>query len=87
MPDDCKFPIGAGQARVQLTGPPQVLRERPGFYDDDRVELLADPEARADLVAAGRIRADKYDWSRVADQILRVYDTVTVGAGPVVVSD
>ncbi|OCH79536.1 glycosyltransferase family 4 protein [Gordonia sp. UCD-TK1] len=51
------------------------------------VELLADPEARADLVAAGRIRADKYDWSRVADQILRVYDTVTVGAGPVVVSD
>lgn len=51
------------------------------------VELLADPEARGDLVAAGRIRADKYDWSRVADQILRVYDTVTVGAGPVVVSD
>ena len=51
------------------------------------VELLADPEARADLVAAGRIRADKYDWSRVADQILRVYETVTVDAGPVVVSD
>jgi phosphatidylinositol alpha-mannosyltransferase len=51
------------------------------------VELLSDPEARERLVAAGRVRADKYDWSRVADQILRVYDTVTVGAGPVVVSD
>ncbi|MFE0747309.1 glycosyltransferase family 4 protein [Gordonia sp. NPDC058843] len=51
------------------------------------VDLLTDPQARADLVAAGRVRADRYDWSRVADQILRVYDTVTVGAGPVVVSD
>ncbi|MEO9328606.1 glycosyltransferase family 4 protein [Gordonia aurantiaca] len=51
------------------------------------IGLLSDDEAREALVARGRIRADKYDWSRVADQILRVYDTVTVGAGPVVVSD
>lgn len=51
------------------------------------ISLLSDDEAREQLVAAGRVRADKYDWSRVADQILRVYDTVTVGAGPVVVSD
>ncbi|GAC68847.1 glycosyltransferase family 4 protein [Gordonia soli] len=51
------------------------------------VELLSDDDARADLVARGRARAARYDWSRVADQILRVYDTVTVGAGPVVVSD
>ncbi|NKY61207.1 glycosyltransferase family 4 protein [Gordonia rubripertincta] len=51
------------------------------------ISLLSDDEAREQLVARGRIRADKYDWSRVADQILRVYDTVTVGAGPVVVSD
>ncbi|MYR05757.1 glycosyltransferase [Gordonia sp. SID5947] len=50
-------------------------------------ELLGDGEARAELVRAGRRRADRYDWSRVADQILRVYDTVTVGTGPVVVSD
>ncbi|GAB89214.1 mannosyltransferase PimA [Gordonia rhizosphera NBRC 16068] len=51
------------------------------------IDLLSDDEARADLVAAGRRRADRYDWSRVADQILRVYETVTVGAGPVVVTD
>ena len=51
------------------------------------ISLLSDDEAREQLVARGRVRADKYDWSRVADQILRVYDTVTVGAGPVVVSD
>ncbi|MFL1598747.1 glycosyltransferase family 4 protein [Gordonia amicalis] len=51
------------------------------------ISLLSDDETREQLVAAGRVRADKYDWSRVADQILRVYDTVTVGAGPVVVSD
>lgn len=51
------------------------------------IGLLADDEARASLVAAGRARADRYDWSRVADQIQRVYDTVTVGATPVVVSD
>lgn len=51
------------------------------------IELLADDDARAELVRAARARADRYDWSRVADQIMRVYETVTVGAGPVVVSD
>jgi phosphatidylinositol alpha-mannosyltransferase len=51
------------------------------------VDLLADDDARAELVAAGRRRADRYDWSRVADQILRVYETVTVGAGSVVVAE
>ncbi|OPX15552.1 glycosyltransferase family 4 protein [Gordonia sp. i37] len=51
------------------------------------IELLADDDARADQVRAARARAARYDWSRVADQIMRVYETVTVGAGPVVVSD
>lgn len=51
------------------------------------IDLLADDGARAELVAAGRRRAARYDWSRVADQILRVYETVTVGAGPVVVAE
>lgn len=66
--------------RLVATGSPEKLAA--GI-----VGLLGDPGARAELVAAGRVRADRYDWSRVADQILRVYDTVTVGAGPVVVSD
>ena len=66
--------------RLVATGSPEELAA--GI-----VGLLGDPGARAELVAAGRVRADRYDWSRVADQILRVYDTVTVGAGPVVVSD
>lgn len=51
------------------------------------IELLSDDAARAELVAAGRRRAARYDWSRVAEEIMRVYETVTVGAGPVVVSD
>ena len=42
---------------------------------------------RAELVARAQARAARYDWSRVADQILRVYETVTVGAGPVIISD
>ena len=66
--------------RLVATGSPEELAA--GI-----VGLLGDPGARAELVAAGRVRAHRYDWSRVADQILRVYDTVTVGAGPVVVSD
>ncbi|MEE4022910.1 glycosyltransferase family 4 protein [Gordonia sp. PKS22-38] len=51
------------------------------------IDLLSDDDARTELVAAGRRRADRYDWSRVADQILRVYETVTVGASPVVVAE
>ncbi|RPA66125.1 glycosyltransferase family 1 protein [Gordonia oryzae] len=51
------------------------------------IELLADDRSRADLVRAAHARAARYDWSRVSDQIMRVYETVTVGAGPVVVSD
>ncbi|MFW0794547.1 glycosyltransferase family 4 protein [Gordonia sp. CPCC 205515] len=51
------------------------------------IELLSDDATRAELVAAGRRRAARYDWSRVAEEIMRVYETVTVGTGPVVVAD
>lgn len=51
------------------------------------IELFDDGKARGDLIAAGRERAERYDWSRVADQIQQVYETVTLGAGPVVLSD
>ncbi|MFT3662537.1 MAG: glycosyltransferase family 4 protein [Gordonia sp. (in: high G+C Gram-positive bacteria)] len=59
----------------------------PGALSDAVIELLDDDLARTELVARGRLRADRYDWSRVADQILKVYETVTLGADPVVVSD
>ncbi|MGB6244923.1 glycosyltransferase family 4 protein [Gordonia sp. (in: high G+C Gram-positive bacteria)] len=71
---------GGTAGRVVETGSPVALA-------DAVVELLGDEGARQQLIARGRARADRYDWSRVADQIQRVYDTVTRGAGPVVVSD
>ncbi len=50
------------------------------------IDLLGDDVSRAELVARAQARAARYDWSRVADQILRVYETVTVWAGPVIIS-
>ncbi|GAA4667754.1 glycosyltransferase family 4 protein [Gordonia humi] len=73
--------LDGGQAgRLVSTGSPAALAEQV-------TALLRDDGLRAELIARGRDRADLYDWSRVADQIQRVYDTVTHGAGPVVVSD
>ncbi len=43
----------------------------------DRV--LTDDALRARLVGAGSIAVEDYDWPVVAEQILRVYETVTVG--------
>ena len=37
-------------------------------------QLLADPERRATLAAAGRRRVSAFDWSVVAGQVLRVYE-------------
>jgi len=47
-------------------------------------ELLDDPPARARLVAAGRECVRGYDWSTVARDVIRVYETVAVDAGTVV---
>ncbi|MEV0946462.1 glycosyltransferase family 4 protein [Rhodococcus sp. NPDC049939] len=41
--------------------------------------VLGDPERRASLVDVGRTIVSEYDWPVVAEQILRVYETVTVG--------
>lgn len=38
--------------------------------------VATDPQLRRNLVEAGTQRAQLYDWDRVADEILRVYDTV-----------
>ena len=44
------------------------------------VALLRDPVTRADLAARGRKRADLFDWSIVAADVMAVYETVTAGA-------
>jgi len=44
------------------------------------VTLLRDPALRAATAAAGRARAEVFDWSVVADQIELVYETVVEGA-------
>jgi phosphatidylinositol alpha-mannosyltransferase len=40
--------------------------------------LLDDPPARASLSELGRVRARSYDWSTVARDIVRVYETVAL---------
>jgi len=42
-------------------------------------ELLGDSAGREDLVRAANQVVGEYDWPVVAEQILRVYETVTVG--------
>jgi len=42
-------------------------------------ELLGDPAGREELVRAANQVVGEYDWPVVAEQILRVYETVTVG--------
>ncbi|SDC94721.1 glycosyltransferase family 4 protein [Rhodococcus tukisamuensis] len=42
--------------------------------------VLSDPDRRRALVTAGTEVVAEYDWPVVAEQILRVYETVTVGA-------
>ena len=42
--------------------------------------LLDDPARRAALDEASRVAVRRYDWSTVAAQIVRVYETVAAGA-------
>ena len=44
------------------------------------LDLLADARERARLRAAGQARAQRYDWSVVAEQIMAVYETVAHAA-------
>lgn len=43
-------------------------------------DLLDDPAARAALIPLGKATARSYDWSTVARDIVRVYETVAPGA-------
>jgi phosphatidylinositol alpha-mannosyltransferase len=47
------------------------------------VALLRDPARREQLAAAGRRRADAFDWSVIAEDVLAVYETVIFGASSV----
>ncbi|WP_019634463.1 glycosyltransferase family 4 protein [Actinomadura atramentaria] len=49
--------------------------------------LLDDPARRERLSAAARAAVRAYDWSAVARDVLRVYETVTLGAGGVIATD
>jgi phosphatidylinositol alpha-mannosyltransferase len=44
------------------------------------LELLDDPERAAGLAARASVAVRRYDWSRVATQVLDVYETVRLGA-------
>jgi phosphatidyl-myo-inositol alpha-mannosyltransferase len=41
--------------------------------------LLDDPDGRAALTAAATVAVRRYDWASVAEQVLRVYETVVEG--------
>jgi phosphatidylinositol alpha-mannosyltransferase len=47
------------------------------------VSLLLDPARREELAAAGRERANAFDWSVVAEDVMAVYETVVFGASSV----
>jgi phosphatidyl-myo-inositol alpha-mannosyltransferase len=47
------------------------------------VELIRDPERRRELARRGRRRADVFDWSVVASDVMAVYETVSDGAARV----
>lgn len=53
--------------------------ERPDDLAATLLALLRDPVRRESLAAAGRARAQRFDWSIVADQIIAVYETVIEG--------
>ena len=42
------------------------------------IALLADPQRRAELVAAGSQRVMRFDWDHVVDDVLAVYESVTI---------
>jgi phosphatidylinositol alpha-mannosyltransferase len=48
------------------------------------LDVLGDPPRRAALAAAGQTAVRRYDWSRVSEEVLAVYETVVLGDGQVV---
>ena len=54
--------------------------EEPDDLARASVSLLRDPIRRERLATAGRARANAFDWSVVAADVMAVYETVTLGA-------
>ncbi|MFD3451312.1 glycosyltransferase family 4 protein [Streptomyces sp. NPDC058691] len=57
--------------------------EDPQALAEAAVRLLGDPGRRAELRELGSRHVRRFDWSRVASDILAVYETVTAGAAAV----
>ena len=60
-----------------------VRSEDPAALATGILDLLADPERAAAMAARACVAVRRYDWSRVATQILDVYETVRLGADQV----
>ncbi len=57
-----------------------VAPEDPAALADGVAGLLADDERRAGLAGRAALAVRRYDWSRVAAEVLEVYETVCLGA-------
>lgn len=51
----------------------------PASLANEAIKVLADAEERSGLAAEGHRRALDFDWSAVARDVVRVYESVTVG--------
>ena len=70
----------ARRARCSPTGDAAVARR-------EAAALLDDPARRGQAVGRGRTAVRKYDWSTVARDVLRVYETVAASTAGVVEDD
>lgn len=48
----------------------------PAALASSAIELLRDPSRRAQLASAGLTRSQVFDWERIVDEVLAVYDSV-----------
>jgi phosphatidylinositol alpha-mannosyltransferase len=53
-------------------------RGNPGALADATIALLGDSARREALIAAGHRRAQVFDWDRVVDDVIAVYDSVRI---------
>ena len=53
--------------------------ENPQALEAEVIRVLADPAVRTELEVQGWRRVQEYDWDVVVDDVIAVYDSVTVG--------